>query len=291
MNIPGFRGLRPWPVLKRSCQEFLDDDMWTYASALSYHALFALFPFLLFLVALFGFVDASGLFDWLAEQTRRFMPPEAQARVLQVLGEVETHRRGEFLSFGILGALWVASGGMRSTMNALNRAYEVPEGRKWWKRYLFSIAFTLVFALLVAVSTALVVMGPRGVAWVGGRLGAPDGLGSAMAWLRLPIALLLAVAATCATYVAVPNVKQRLALVLPGAVAAVVLWGCGSFLFRLYVANFGRFSVTYGSIGSVVMLLAYLYFSAAVLLLGAELNTVIQADAPRRDDAVGRKHE
>lgn len=291
MKIPGFRGLHPWRVLKRTCLEFLDDDMWTYASALSYHALFALFPFLLFLVALFGFIDASGMFEWLAAQARQFVPEQARSRVIAVLREVQVHRRGGLLSFGILGAVWVASGGMRSTMNALNRAYDVAEGRRWWKRYLFSIAFTLVFALLVALSTALVVMGSRGAAWIGGRLGAPDAVVSAMAWLRIPIALLLAVVTLCATYLAVPNVKQRLALVLPGAVVAVALWTCVSLLFQLYVANFARFTVTYGSIGSVVMLLAYLYLSGAVLLLGAELNAVIQAGAPRKGDAVGRAHE
>lgn len=291
VKIPGLRGLHLWSVLKRTYREFLRDDMWTYAAALAYHALFALFPFLLFLIALFAFIDAGGLFDSLVAQTHRFVPGQAQQRVLQVLAEVSEHRRGGLLSAGIAGAVWVASGGMRSTMNALNRAYDVAEGRRWWKKYLLSVAYTVVFALLVALSTALVVMGPRGAAWVGGRLGAPPGVVSAMAWLRIPIALLVAGVTTCATYLAVPNVKQRLALVLPGGVAAMVLWACVSFLFQVYVANFGRFSVTYGSVGGIVMLLAYLYFSAAMLLLGAELNAVIQSDAPRPGDAVKQPAE
>ena len=290
MKIPGLRGLRVRTVLARTFREFQRDDMWTYGSALAFRAVFALFPFLLFLVALFSFLDAPGFFDWLLAQGEAVLPEQAQGRVEQVVGEVRGRRRGGLLSFAILGALWIASGGVRSAMHALNTAYDVEEGRRWWKRYPLSVGYTLAFGALVVLATFLMVLGPRASAWTLDQLGAGPGVQGAMRWLRLPAALLLAMAATALVYLAVPNVRQRLRLVLPGAVAAVLLWAAVSLGFRLYVANFGRFGLTYGSIGAAVILLAYLYLSALVLLLGAELNAVIQREAPRPGDARPKEH-
>jgi membrane protein len=280
MRIPGLRGLPAGEVARHTWREFQKDDMWTFAAALAYHALFALFPFLLFLVAAFSFLDAPELFEWLLDQSRRFLPSDAQATVAEVVGEVRGQREGGLLSLGIVGAVWIASGGVRSTMHALNVAYEVAEGRRWWKRYLVSVAYTLALAVLVMLATTLMVLGPRATAWVLARLGAGEGLVDALHWLRVPLSLLLAWGAIVLVYFAAPNVRQRLSLVLPGAVLAVVLWAAVSLGFQLYVSRFSRYSVTYGSIGAVVMLLAYFYLSSLVLLLGAELNAAIQHRAP-----------
>lgn len=280
MRIPGLRGLPPGEVAAHTWREFQKDDMWTFAAALAYHTLFALFPFLLFLVAAYSFVDAPEFFDRLLAQSRRFLPREAQATVADVIGEVRGQREGGALSLGIVGAVWIASGGVRSTMHAMNVAYDVPEGRRWWKRYLVSIAYTLALAVLVMLATVLMVLGPRATAWGLDRLGAGQGLVDALRWLRLPLSVLLAWAAIVLVYFAAPNVRQRLALVLPGAVAAVLLWTIVSLGFQLYVARFSRFGITYGSIGAVAMLLAYFYLSSLVLLLGAEMNAVIQHLAP-----------
>lgn len=285
MRIAGLRGVAPRRVAAHTWREFQRDDMWTFAAALAYHTLFALFPFLLFLVAAFSFLDAPGLFEWLLAQSRRFLPHDAQATVAQVVAEVRGQREGGLLSLGILGAVWIASGGVRSTMHAMNVAYDVPEGRRWWKRYAVSVAYTLALAVLVMLATALVVLGPRATVWGLERLGAGRSMTDALSWMRFPLALLLAWCAVVLVYFAAPNVRQRLPLVLPGAVVAVLLWTIVSFGFRLYVANFSRFSVTYGSIGAVVMLLAYFYLSSLVLLLGAEVNAAIQRLAPDLPDA------
>lgn len=288
MKTPRLRGLTLAHVAKHTWRSFDDDDMWTFAAALAYHMLFALFPFLLFLVSAFSFLDAPGLFDGLLGQSERFLPPEAHATVAEVVGEVRGQREGELLSVGILGAVWIASGGVRSTMHALNVAYDVPEGRRWWKRYLVSVVYTLALALLVMLATMLMVLGPRATGWLLGRVGAGEPVLDALVWLRLPAALLLAWGAIVLVYRAAPNVRQRLPRVLPGALTAVLLWAAVSLGFRWYVAHFGRFGVTYGSIGAVVMLLAYFYLSSLVLLLGAEMNAVIQhhaADLPNPEPA------
>lgn len=285
MQIPGLRGLRVRTVAMETVRAFYDDDMASYAASVAYQVLFALFPFLLFLLALFSFLDQQGMFEWLLARSRAFLPGEAHTQVRQVVDEVRGEREGGVLSLGVATTLWIASGGVRSAMNALNRAYDVPEGRVWWKRYLLSFAYTIALGAVVVVATVLMVSGPRLTAWALDWLGAGQGVQNAVLWLRVPGALLLAWSGLFLVYLALPNVRQRPRLVVPGAVAGVLLWAGVSFAFQLYVANFGRFAVTYGSVGAVIMLLAYFYMAAGIVLLGAELNAVIQREAPRPGDA------
>lgn len=135
MRVPGLRGLRPWTLAVETYRAFDQHDMWTYAAAVAFSVLFALFPFLLLLLALFGFLDQPGLFESLLAQSHRVLPADAHAQVREVVDEVRGQRDGGLLSLGVLSTLWIASGGVRSVMNALNTAYDVPEGRVWWKRY------------------------------------------------------------------------------------------------------------------------------------------------------------
>lgn len=285
MRIPGLRGLRVRTVAVETLRAFDDDDMWSYAASVAYQGLFALFPFLLLLLAVFSFLDQQAMFEWLLARSRAFLPADAHAQVHQVVEEVRGERQGGLLSLGVATTLWIASGGVRSAMNALNRAYDVPEGRVWWRRYLLSFAYTIALGVAVVLATVLMVAGPRLTAWALDRVGAGEGVLEAMAWLRVPTALVLLCGALFLVYLALPNVRQRPRLVVPGAVAGVLLWAGVSFGFQLYVANFGRFAVTYGSVGAVIMLLAYFYLASAIVLLGAELNAVIQREAPRPGDA------
>lgn len=285
MRIPGLRGLRLREVARDTAAAFMDDDVPTYAAALAFRMFFSLFPFIIVLIAAFSFIDAPGLFEWLLAQSREFLPEDAQGQVETVIGEVQGRRQGGLLSFGVLASLWMASAGVRTLMVALNRAYEVEEGRAWWKRWPLSVAYTVALGLLVVLSTALMVLGPRITAWATDWAGAPTAVQNAIRWLRVPLALALATGAVVLVYLALPNVRQRLRLVVPGAVVAVLLWTLVSYGFQMYVENFGSFGATYGSIGAVIILLTYLWLSGMVLLLGAELNAVVQAKAPRPGDA------
>ena len=285
MRVPGLRGVRAWTLATETYRAFDQDDMWTYASAVAYSVLFALFPFLLFLLALFSFLDQPGLFESLLAQSQRVLPADAHAQVREVVDEVRGQRQGGLLSLGVLSTLWIASGGVRSAMNALNTAYDVPEGRVWWKRYLVSFGYTAALGVAVVVATVLMVAGPRISARVLDWLGAGPGVQDAVSWLRVPGALLLVTGALFLVYLALPNVRQHPRRVVPGAVLGVVLWSGVSLGFQLYVANFGRFGVTYGSVGAVIILLAYFYLASLIVLLGAEFNTVLQRAVPRPGDA------
>jgi len=259
-------------LIKRSVRDFLKDDMMTYAAALSYHTLFALFPFLIFLVTLLGFLNIPGFFDWLLEQARTAFPQDAYQRVSEAIDQIRNQPRGGLLSFGIVTAIWAASSGIRSVMNAMNVAFDVEETRPAWKRYLLSIVYTLGLAVLLIAAAGLMLLGPQAVEWLADQAGLGGFFVTLWTWLRWPVlAVLLTVTAAIVYYVA-PNVDQPFALITPGAVVAVIIWVIASVGFSIYVSNFANYSATYGSLGSVIVLLFFFFISSAVLLLGAEIN-------------------
>lgn len=286
MRILGLRGLGPGTLAKRVVKAFLADDMATYAAALAYHTLLALFPFTVFLVALLGFLRLPGFFDWLLRQAQAALSGQAAAQVEALIGEIRDQGRGELLSFGIAAALWAASAGVRSLMNALNAAYDVEETRPAWRRYPLSIAYTIGLAALLSAAVALMLLGPRAIGWLAGQVGLGALFVALWAWLRWPAAALLLALALAIVYHVAPNVDQPFRLITPGAVLAVAVWILASLGFSYYVSNFGRYSTTYGSLGAVIVLLLYFFLSAAVLLLGAEVNAALyhaqgDGDGPR----------
>lgn len=246
--------------------------MSTYAAALSYSMLFALFPFLIFFVALLGFLHIPGFFDWLLEQANTALPADAYQRLQDVVGQIQNQPRGGLLSFGIISAIWASSSGIRSLMNALNVAYDVTETRPMWRRYALSIGYTLGIAVLLIAGAALMLLGPQAMEWIADQAGMGDWFVTVWTWLRWPVLVILLVIVAAIVYYISPNVEQRFRLISPGAVVAVAVWVIASYGFSLYVSRFASYDATYGSLGGVVVLLFYFFISSAVLLLGAEIN-------------------
>jgi len=275
MPIFDTRGIGATTLLKKTFKEFSSDDMSTYASALAYRALFSLFPFLLFLLALLGFLNLSDFFDWIRQQAALALPPMAMEQVNPVIDQLQ-RQQGGLLSFGILAALWTASVGFRSLMNAMNRAYDVREGRPTWKLMLLSVLYTVGSAVLLLACAMLMVLGPRVMGWLADLVGLRDVVVVLWAWLRWPVVIFLMMLLVAVLYYVTPDVEQKFRFITPGSVLAVVVWVAASLAFGIYVQNFADYNATYGSIGAIIVLLLYFYISAAVLLLGAELNAVIE---------------
>ncbi len=275
MRLPGRRGLAPAELFRRSIRAYLEDDMTTYAAALAFYALLALFPFIVFLVALLGFLRIPGFFDWLLSQAQTVLPGQAMGQLEQVIQEIRGRDQGGLLSFGIVVAIWSASVGVRALIKALNVAYNAKEARPAWKRYPLSIVFTIGLAAMVITATALMLIGPQVMSWLAGQVGMSEAFVTLWAWIRLPVAVFLLMVVVSVAYYAGPNVDQSFRLVTPGAVLAVIVWAIASLGFSYYVSNFANYGATYGSLGAVVVLLLYFFISAAVLLLGAEVNAQI----------------
>lgn len=284
MRIPEMRKLGLLELGKRSVKAYLEDDMMTYAAALAFRMLFALFPFIIFLVALLGFLRIPGFFDWLLSQVQTVLPQQAMGQVEEVVRQVRDQGRGRLLSFGIIVALWSASIGVRSLMNGLNAAYDVEEERPVWKRYPLSIFYTIALAAMIIVAAGLMFTGPQAIKWLAGQVGMAEVFATVWAWLRWPVAIFLLMLAVAIIYYFGPNVDQPFRFITPGSVLAVSVWIAASLGFSYYVSNFADYGATYGSLGAVIVLLFYFFISAAVLLFGAEVNAQLYHHAAEGED-------
>lgn len=275
MPFIDLRGVSRWTIVRQTVTDFIDDELPTYASALAFQLFFSLFPFLLFLIALIGVLDAQPFFDWLHEQAVLVLPHEALDLVDPVIAQLQTQQAGLF-SLGILLALWTASAAVRSTMAAMNRAYGVEDGRPAWKLVPLSLLYTVAIAAALLLAAALMVLGPQAMNWLAQRVGLESVVVTLWAWLRWPLAVLMLTAVVAAVYYLAPDVKQEFRFITPGSLLAVLVWIGASLGFGYYAQNFADYNATYGSIGAIIVFLLYLYISSAVLLFGAELNAVIE---------------
>jgi membrane protein len=279
----------PLELGKRSIRKaYLQDDMLMYAAALAFRMFFALIPFLIFVVALMGVLQVPGFFEWLLDKAQNILSKDAVAQAKLVLGQVRHQARGGLLAFGALAvAVWYTSVAVRSLMTALNVVFEVQEDRPAQIRYPLSMLLAIGFSLTIAIASALMLVGKPIISTLFARLGLGEVLASVWEWLRWPAAVLLLMVAAALTYHILPNDEEPFRFLTPGAVLAVIVWVVASTSLHYYVLNFANYSVMYGALGAVLMLLLYFYVSAAVLLLGAEVNAVIR-DASRRGGGEGR---
>lgn len=275
MNIPGFEGLNPLKVAKKAVKEYIDDDMNTYAGALTYRILLAIFPFLIFLLTVLSALGLTNFFDWAVDEARDAFPGEVASQLETIIDQVREGATGGLLSFGLIGALWAAAGGIRSAINALNAAYDVEDSRPIWKLFPMSILFTIGLALVLVASGALLLLGPQAMEWLADQIGLGTAFVTTWTWLRIPTALILMVIAVALMYYFFPNVDQPFRLVSPGSIIAVISWVLATVGFSIYLSNFSNFNATYGSLGGVVVLMLYFFISSITLLVGAEVNAVI----------------
>jgi membrane protein len=266
--------LKGWRLLKRATVDFFADDMPTYAAALAYRLLFSLFPFIIFLTTLLGFLGVPQFFGWMRDQAAFLVPGHAMDTVDKVLAELQAPQGG-LMSVGIALAIWSASAGVLGTMNALNVAYDVKERRPAWKRFVVALAYTLALALMFIIAAAFMVSGPAFLIWLSQHVGLDTLFIKVWTWVRWPLAVFLLMLVVALVYHAAPSVKQPFRLITLGSVLAVTLWVAASLGFGFYVQNFVSYNQTYGSMSAVIVLLFYFFISAAVLLFGAELNSAI----------------
>ena len=267
-------GIGWFQTTKRAVKEFSADDMMTYAAAVSYQVFFSLFPFVIFLLALLGFLDLRPVFDFLLDQARALMPRNAFSMVEGIIGQIQGQASGGIMSFGAILALWSASSAVRMTMHALNVAYDV-EDRPAWKKIPLSVLYALLLAALLIVAAGLMFFGPKLVEPVLQAVGLGPATTLVLAlwtWLRVPVAVLLVMLVVALIYYLFPNTSQPFRYITPGAVIAVLVWIAASLGFSFYVSNFSSYSATYGAVASVIVLLLYFSISAAILLFGAEIN-------------------
>jgi len=284
---PGGTGLNPdapppepirkrlWRVARNAANGFFEHEGDVLAGHLAFMTMLAVFPFLIFLLALAGFVGHTEAAARFVSLILDNIPPKVSEAMRMPIYEVVSERRGGLLTFGILAALWSAGSGLEAIRTALNLAYGLGQSRSMWRRRLESFLVVIAAALSIILTMLLLVLGPK--LWRGAQqlLYLPD------AWwaLWLPAqylgGLLVMLGGVCAVYYLLPNVRLRLRWILPGASVVVTLWLIAAAAFSTYLAYFDNYAVTYGSLGGVVAALLFFYISAAILIFGAEVNGAI----------------
>jgi membrane protein len=242
------------------------------AAALSYYFVMSLFPALIFLSAIVAYLPVPDLFDQALSLMSRFVPPDSMGVVRKVLSDVVTPNRGAFLSFGLLGTLWSASGGFSSAIEALNIAYDVEETRPFWKVRPLAMGLTLMMGMLLMIALSIMIVGPRFGEWLSGRLHLSQLWIWIWPYIHWTLAVIFTILAVEILYFKAPNLKQRFWTTLPGAMLAVGCWIGVSYALGIYFRSFANFNKTYGTLGAAVALMVWLYWTGFAMLVGAELN-------------------
>ncbi len=265
--------------IARLWQRFNDHDLMARAAQLSYYFLLALFPLLLFLLTLLGYFAAAGLQlrQSLLSYLATVMPYSAITLVQATLEEVTVSRGGGKLSFSLLAALWVASSGMGAITDTLNVAYNVRERRPWWKVRLVSVALTIALAILLFAALSIVLYGGK----IGDAIANSVGYGSVFTTLwhlvQWPIMLIFVYLIFELIYRYAPD-RRRPAWrwLTPGTLTAVLFWLLISFSLRLYLHFFNSYSLTYGSLGALIVLMLWFYLTGIAVLIGGEINSEME---------------
>jgi membrane protein len=273
----GFLGGKSIGELGKSVwREVRDDNCVGQAAQLAFYLIFAAFPFLLFLATLLGYIPVPNLMDRIMEYLAPLLPGEAANLIRENVRQLVTDQKGGLLSFGIATALWTSSSAFVAIMDNLNRAYDVKEGRPFWKVRGLAILMTIGISIFIAISMVLLIFGPQ----IGGWIASQVGLGAVFqtAWniLRWPVIVVLLILAMALLYYFAPDVEQKWKWITPGSVFAVVVTLIAALGFSFYVNNFGSYNKTYGSIGTIIILLTWLYIVGFVVLVGGEINAEIE---------------
>ncbi|MGZ5482863.1 MAG: YihY/virulence factor BrkB family protein [Pyrinomonadaceae bacterium] len=269
--------VRVWNEMNR-------DDVFGDAAKLAYYFLLALFPLLIFLTSAIGMiVGGTSMRHTLFQYLARVMPSSASQLIDSTMLEVTNSSSAGKLSFGLLLALWLASNGMGAITEALNTAYDVEETRAWWKRQLAAVLLTVGLSVLIIAALALVIGGGR----LADYLAAVFGFGSAFTWvwkiLQWPLALASILSAFALIYYFAPDLRDHdWKWITPGSVIGVALWLLASFGLKGYLHFFNSYSMTYGSLGAVIILMLWLYLTGLAVLIGGEVNAEIENVAAQR---------
>jgi membrane protein len=256
--------------------EVSDDNVFNGAAALGFYLTLAIFPALILMMAVIPYLPIERVDEAIMDLLGQALPGEAYGLVAGVVEEVTSERRGGLLSFGILGTLWAASTGMYAVMQQLNITYDVKEARSFLRARAVAIGLSVMFILLVLGAFSLVVLGGVIQDWIGNRFGFSQALLTFFAVFRWVVIVCGLMLAFSLIYRYAPNVEQKFRFLTPGSVLGVLMLIVASLGFSWYIGNFADYDATYGSIGAVIILMLWLYVAGLVILLGSELNALVE---------------
>jgi membrane protein len=271
-------GVRVWNGI-------FDDNLLGRAAELAYNFILSVFPLFIMLLSIFGLYasHSSQLRQNLMFYLSRVLPPDAYSVVSHTISRLAANSGSGKITLGIVLTLFFASGGVNTMMSTLNGAYEVKEGRSWWKVRLIAIALTAALTVLIASALILVLVGGTLASFVGAKAGIGPAVITTWKVAQWPAVLFFIMFSFSLIYYFGPDVKeQHWYWITPGSVFGVLLWLVASFGFRVYLGYFNTYSKTYGSLGAVMILLVWLYVTGLAFVIGGEINAQIEHAAAMR---------
>lgn len=264
---------RVWRALIKAFKDVDQHHLLAFAGSLAYYFFMSLIPFLIFLASLLVYVPIQGLFNYILGGLAHMLPRDSMQTIQKVVTDLITTNRTGFLSFGIIGTIWSASGGFSAMIEALNVAYDVQEGRPFWKTRPLAVLLTVAVGALVTILLFAMFFGPHWGGLLAAKLHLSPFFTKAWFYFRWVLAAICAILAVEIIYYLAPNVEQRRFIrTVPGSIIAVVLWVFASYGLGFYLQHFAQLSKSYGALGAVVGLLLWFYVSSAAILIGAEVN-------------------
>ncbi len=263
-------------TLKRTLTEFSEDNLTDWAAALTYYGTLALFPALIALLSIVGLLTNP---QQLTTALTAVVPQQAASTLSPVIQQIagNTGTAGLGLVLGLAAAIWSASGYVGAFTRAANVVYETPEGRKVWKLKPLQLLVTLIGVLFAALVVAMLVLSGPVVDAVGRAIGLGGTVLTVWSWVKWPIVVVLVALMIAVLYYSTPNVKLRgFRFTSPGAAVALLVWAVASALFAFYVANFGSYNKTYGTLAGVIVFLVWFWLTNLALLFGIELDAEIE---------------
>lgn len=268
-----------WLTTKRSLitlyNDVYDEHLFVFAAGLSYYFVLSLFPLLVSMAALLGYVPIPHLFEGLLSLMARLVPGDGMSLVRNIVSDVISHKHKHFLTLGLVFTIWTASSGFAAIIDGLDVVYRVRETRPVWKTRPIALGLTLLAGSLLLVTVGLMVQGTYVGIWFTGRFGLNPAILATWRFLRWGIAILFAMLAVELLYHFGPNVKQRFRDSLAGAIVAVMIWIGLSYLLGSYFRHFDSLDRTYGPLGAAIGLYVWFYLSGFAILIGGEINFLL----------------
>lgn len=274
---------RKTKFLRDLWHEVLNDDIFNGAAAMAYFLLLSIFPAAIFLISLIPYLSIPHLQQAIMDLLHQVLPGQAASLFEDTVKQIAAERKGGVLTFGLVFTLWSASTGIYAIMEQLNITFDVRERRPFWKARGIAVLLLFLFIVLIIGSLSLVIFGGVIQGWIAAWVGWSRPLLILFATLRWIIIALFLLLGLAVIYYFGPDAKQKFQFISPGNIVGAVLIACASIGFRIYVSHFGSYNATYGSLGAMIILMLWLYLSGIALLVGSEVNALLDEEhRPRR---------
>lgn len=267
--------------IKEFYYRFMHDEVVGLSAQLAYFFLLSLFPFLIFIITLIGYLPIS--LDDLLGLVSKFAPGETMHLIETNLRQILDEPRGGLLSFGVIATIWSASNGINAIIRALNRAYDVHENRSYIISRLIAICLTVAMIVVIIIALLLPVFGKAIGLFLFTHFGISKSFMAIWDFIRIFISFFVMVVVLAMLYYFAPNKKLRISEVWYGVFFATIGWQLVSLAFSYFVLNFGNYTATYGSLGGIIVLMIWFYLSAMVIILGGEINAILRMSKMTRN--------